>query len=315
MKITLLDAATLGEDLDISPLKRFGEVIAYPKSAPGEVAERIGDSDCVIVNKVKLNESTVGDAPNLKLVCIAATGYDNVDTEYMKSRGIGVCNAVGYSTDSVAQLTLAMALSLATNLPQFNSYVEMGEYSKSGNANCLTPVFHELSGKTWGIVGMGNIGKKVAQTAKALGCRIIVNKRTPDPQWECVDIDTLCKTADIISVHTPLNDSTRGLVSRERIASMKNDAVVINVARGAVCDEEALCEAIKEGRLGGIGVDVYSSEPFDESSPYYSVKSMPNVCLTPHMAWGSYEARVRLLNDIVKSIESYLSGGNYSRLV
>ena len=269
----------------------------------------------MIINKTKLNENTVGAAPNLKLVCIAATGYDNVDTAYMKSRGIGVCNVVGYSTDSVAQLTLSMALSLATHLPEYNSFVESGDYTAGGVANRLTPVYHELAGKTWGVVGLGNIGKKVAVTAKAMGCRVIANKRTPDPDWECVDIDTLCREADVISIHTPLNDSTRGLISRERIAMMKPDALVINVARGAVCDEAALCEAVREGRLGGIGVDVYSKEPFSADSPYYSVKEMPNVCLTPHMAWGSYEARVRCLEDMMKSMESYLSGGKYSRLV
>ncbi len=315
MKVTLLDAATLGDDLDLSPLDRFGEVITYPTSAPDEIAERIGDSDFVIINKTKLNEKTLGAAPNLKLICIAATGYDNVDTEYMRSRGIGVCNVVGYSTDSVAQLTLSMALSLATHLPEYNGFVESGDYTASGNANRLTPVFHELAGKTWGIVGLGNIGKKVAVTAKAMGCRVIANKRTPDPDWECVDLDTLCRTADVISIHTPLNDSTRGLVSAEKIALMKKDALVINVARGAVCDETVLCDAVREGRLGGIGVDVYSKEPFDADSPYYSVKEMPNVCLTPHMAWGSYEARVRCLEDMMKSIDSYLAGERYSRLV
>ena len=315
MKITVLDAATLGDDIDLSPLKKYGEVAIFPTSDDDEIADHIGDSDFVLVNKNKLNEKTVGKAPNLKLICIAATGYDNVDLEYMKSRGIGVCNVVGYSTDSVAQLTLSMAFSLATHLPEYNSFVESGEYSKSVAANKLSPVFHELAGKTWGVVGLGNIGRKVATVANAVGCHVIANKRTPTADFECTDIDTLCKTADIISVHTPLNDSTRGLISKERIAMMKNDALFINVARGAVCDEKALCEAVKEGRLGGIGVDVYTGEPFREDSPYYEIRNYPNVCLTPHMAWGSYEARVRCLNDMMKSIDSYLAGEKYSRLV
>lgn len=315
MKITLLDSATLGDDLDLSSLSRFGEVEAFAKTEPENVAERIKNSDCVIVNKVRLNSETVGRAEKLKIVCIAATGYDNVDLEFMKERGVGVCNVVGYSTDSVAQLTLAAVLSLATNLPQFNRHVASGAYSKGENANCLTPVYHELSGKIWGIVGFGNIGRKVGQIAKAIGCRVIVNKRTPAEGWECTDIDTLCETADIITVHTPLNDSTRNLISAERISKMKPDALVINVARGAVCDEEALCKAVAEGKLGGIGADVYSNEPFGENSPYYAVKDMDNVCLTPHMAWGAYEARVRCLSEIEKSIDAFLSGKKYSRLV
>ncbi len=315
MKIVLLDSATLGDDLDLSPLDKFGEIVAYPSTEPGLVRERIEGADFVIVNKVKLNESTVGDNSTLKLVCIAATGFDNVDLGFMKSKGIGVCNVVGYSTDSVAQLTVSMVLSLATHLPEYNSFVEEGKYSEGNVANKLTPVYHEIAGKTWGIVGLGNIGKKVAAVAEAFGCKVIANKRTPDPEYDCTDIDTLCRVADIITIHTPLNETTRNLISKERIAMMKKDAVVVNVARGAVVDEAALCEAVKNGDIGGIGVDVYSQEPFKADSPYYKVKDLANVCLTPHMAWGSYEARVRCLSDMIKSMEAFIAGEKRSRLV
>lgn len=315
MKIVLLDAATLGEDLDLSPLSKFGEVASYSSTEAELVKERISDADIVIVNKVKLNKSTIGDNSTLKLVCIAATGFDNVDLDYMEEKGIGVCNVVGYSTDSVAQLTLSMVLSLATHLPEYNAYVELGRYSEGNVANKLTPVYHELAGKTWGVVGLGNIGKKVARIAEAFGCKVIANKRTPEDGYECVDIDTLCREADIITVHTPLNEGTKGLISKERISMMKKDVILVNVARGAVCDENALCIAVEEGRIGGIGVDVYSQEPFRFDSPYYRVKELPNVCLTPHMAWGSYEARNRCLADMVKSIESFLNGEKRSRLV
>ncbi|MBQ4067464.1 MAG: hydroxyacid dehydrogenase [Clostridia bacterium] len=315
MKIVLLDAATLGDDLDLAPLSKYGEVVPYPSTEPENVEKRISGADVVIVNKVKLNESTVGGNSSLRLICIAATGFDNVDLEFMKRKGIGVCNVVGYSTDSVAQLTVSMVLSLATHLPEYNAYVESGKYSRGSVANKLTPVYHEIAGKTWGIVGLGNIGKKVAAVAEAFGCRVIANKRTPVEGYECVDIDTLCKTADIITVHTPLNEGTLGLISEERIAMMKRDAIVVNVARGAVCDEAALCRAAKEGKLCGIGVDVYSAEPFRESSPYFEVKELPNVCLTPHMAWGSYEARNRCLRDMMASIDAFLAGEKRSRLV
>ncbi len=315
MKIVLLDAATLGEDLDLSPLSKYGEVVAYPSTDPSLIEERLSDADVVLVNKVKLNKSTIGENCPVKLICIAATGFDNVDLDYMKSKGIGVCNVVGYSTDSVAQLTVSMVLSLATHLPEYNSFVESGEYSRGSVANKLTPVYHEIAGKTWGIVGLGNIGKKVAAVASAFGCKVIANKRTPDPDYECVDIDTLCKEADIITIHTPLNDGTRNLINEERIALMKPDAIVVNVARGAVCDESALCKAVKDGKIGAIGVDVYSSEPFRSDSPYFEVKELSNVCLTPHMAWGSYEARNRCLADMMKSIDAFIAGEMRSRLV
>lgn len=315
MKIVLLDAKTLGDDLDLSPLNKYGEVVAYPSTPPEEVEKRLSGADVVIVNKVKLNKDTVGENNTLKLICIAATGFDNVDLEYMKEKGVGVCNVVGYSTDSVAQLTLSMVLSLATHLREYNDCVESGEYSKGSVANKLTPVYHEIAGKTWGIVGLGNIGKKVAAVAEAMGCRVIANKRTPVEGFCCVDIDTLCREADIITVHTPLNDGTRNLISDARIAMMKKDAIVVNVARGAVCDEAALCKAVEEGSIGAIGVDVYTAEPFREDSPYFRVKELPNVCLTPHMAWGSYEARNRCLRDMMDSIDSFLRGEKRSRLV
>ncbi|MBE6586814.1 MAG: hydroxyacid dehydrogenase [Ruminococcaceae bacterium] len=315
MKIVLPDSATLGDDLDLSPLSKYGEVVAYPSTDISLVEERLSDADVVIVNKVKLNQSTIGENCPVKLICIAATGFDNVDLDYMKKKGIGVCNVVGYSTDSVAQLTVSMVLSLATHLPEYCAFVESGEYSRGNVANKLTPVYHEIAGKTWGVVGLGNIGKKVAAVAGAFGCRVIANKRTPVEGYGCVDIDTLCREADIITVHTPLNDGTRNLINEERIAMMKNDAIFVNVARGAVCDEAALCKAVKEGKIGAIGVDVYSQEPFREDSPYFDVKDLPNVCLTPHMAWGSYEARNRCLSDIMASIDAFLSGEKRSRLV
>lgn len=315
MNIVLLDAKTLGSDLDLSPLHELGDVIAYPSTEPDEVADRLSRADVALINKIKLNAKTLGEAKNLKLVCIAATGYDNVDLEYMKNRGIGVCNVVGYSTASVAQLTLAMALSLSTHLSEFNDFVKSGEYTESRTANRLTPVYHELEEKTWGIVGLGNIGKKVAQIAEAMGCRVICVKRTDAPGYTRVDIDTLCRESDIISIHTPLNRETEGMISAERIAKMKNTAILINVARGAVCNEGALCKAVREGKLGGIGVDVYTEEPFGLDSPYYTVKDLPNVCLTPHMAWGAAEARQRCLNDIAENIKAFMRGDKRSRLV
>ncbi len=315
MKITFLDASTLGSDLDLSMFKRFGELTVYASTSEEEFCEHVGDSDVIVVNKLKVGRSNLPTCKNVKLVCITATGYDNIDTEYCGEAGIEVCNVVGYSTQNVAQLTIAMALSLICKLNEYNRSVADGTYSSGKTANILTPVYHEIYGKTWGIVGYGNIGKQVARVADALGCRVKVYKRTPVTDRECVDIDTLCRESDIISVHTPLNDGTRGLVNRERISMMKPDAILINVARGAVVDERAVADAILEGKLGGVGIDVYSKEPFPKDHPYSEIAGKDNVILTPHMAWGSYEARVRCLEEIALNIESYLKGDKRNRVI
>lgn len=306
MNISILDAATLGKDLDLSLFEKYGNVKVYQSTSPEEVEARLRGADIVILNKVKLREAQLSRADSLKLICIAATGFDNVDTVYCRSRGIAVCNVVGYSTQSVAQVTVSMALSLITHLNEYTETVRNGSYTQNGVANCLTPVYHEIAGKTWGIVGFGNIGRQVGAVAKALGCRVIVNKQTPVSDWECVEINRLCCESDIISIHTPLNDTTKELINSTRIAMMKPTAIVINVARGAVADERALADALEQGRLGGLGIDVYSVEPFPIDHPYQRIKHLPNVCLTPHMAWGGYETRVRLVNEMATNIEAFL---------
>ena len=315
MKIVFLDAATIGGDVDLSLYEKYGELKVYNTTTQEEFAEHVGDSDVIIINKLKVGRQNLPACKNVKLVCVTATGYDNIDTEYCKENGIAVCNVVGYSTQNVAQLTLAMVLSLFCHLTEYNRSVADGRYTRGGVANILTPVYHEIYGKTWGIVGYGNIGKQVGVVAKAMGCRVIVYKRTPIEGEECVDIDTLCRESDIISVHTPLNDGTRGLISRERIASMKDGAILVNVARGAVCDEEALADAILQNKLGGVGIDVYSKEPFGEDHPMSKIAGLDNVILTPHMAWGSYEARQRCCEEIALNIESYLKGERRNRIV
>ena len=303
MKIIVLDADTLGKDLDFSSLNDLGDVVIYPMTPPEMVAERINDADVVILNKVKLNETNLKDVKNLKLICVFATGYDNIDTAFCKENNIAVCNVVGYSTNSVAQLTVSMALSLYTRLSDYTEYVNSGKYSVSCRQNQLEPVYHEISGKTWGIVGMGNIGKKVADVATALGCNVIVYSRTHKEGYENVDIDTLCKEADIISVHTPLTPETENLISKDSISLMKDGAVYINVARGKVNDEEAIAEAVLSGKLFA-GIDVYSTEPFPTDHPYTKILNCKNACLTPHMAWAAYEARVRCLDEIIENIKT-----------
>ncbi len=309
MKIVMLDTATLGSDMEFSVLKKYGEVTEYPQTTPENAAERIETADVVILNKVKVNEESLKKAKSLKLICVTATGFDNVDLDYCRKNGIAVCNVKGYSTDSVAQLTAATALSLVTHLPSFDKYVKDRSYTKSGLHNCLTPVFHEISGMTWGIVGMGEIGRKTAQIAKAFGAGVIAYSRTARDDAEYTDIEDLCRRSDIISLHVPLNEGTKNLISRERIALMKKSAVLINAARGAVMDEKAAADAIIENKIGGLGVDVFSTEPMQSDSPYNRLLDRDNVILTPHMAWGAYEARRRCIEEIAENINAFFNTG------
>ncbi|MBE6565473.1 MAG: hydroxyacid dehydrogenase [Ruminococcaceae bacterium] len=314
MKIVFLDAATIGDDLTYGSFEELGEVVVYPTTNEEEFEVHVDGADVVVINKLKLNVTNLPKAKNLKLICLAATGFDNVDLDYCRKAGIGVCNVVGYSTQSVAQLTLSMALSLYTHLDEYTSFVRSGEYTQNGLANRLTPIYHEIAGRTWGIVGYGNIGKQVARVAEALGCRVLVYKRTPVADAECVDFDTICQKSDILSLHVPLNEATRNLLDEAHIAMLKKDAIVINVARGAVTDEAALAAAILEGRIGGIGVDVYSKEPFGADHPFNKIKHLPNVLLTPHMAWGGYETRVRLLDEIKQNIIAFFKNEHRCRV-
>ena len=315
MKISLLDIDTLGDDLDLSAVEGLGDVTIYPLTLQSDVKERITDADVLIINKVKLNSQNLPFAKNLKLICITATGFDNVDIEYCREHGIAVCNVAGYSTDSVVQLTMAMAFSLTTNLNAFDSYVKSGTYTESGIFNCLKPVFHEMSKMTWGVVGLGNIGGKVAKVAQAMGCKVLAYKKTPIDDFECVDIDTLCEQGDIISLHTPLNDGTYHLINKDRLSKMKKNAILINVARGAVVDEAAVSNAVINGKIAGLGVDVYSTEPMQKDSPYQQLLGRSNVIFTPHMAWGAYEARNRCIQEVAENIKSFMKNGRRSRIV
>ncbi len=308
LNIIVLDSLSIGEDIDFGIFEKYGEVTVYPSTTPEEFPERAENAHVIVQNKYKLNEASLTYAPNLKLVCEAATGFDNIDTAYCRSHGIAVTNVPGYSTDCVAQLTVAMALNIIMHLPEYTSFVANGGYTASGIANRLTPQFNELRGKTWGIVGLGSIGRKVADIARVFGCRVIACKRTPAEDIQCTDIDTLCKSSDIISVHTPLNDSTRGMIGKAQLNLMKKNCILINVARGAVLDEAAVSEAVLDGRLGGFGCDVYSVEPFPADHPYTEIASLSNVCMTPHIAWGAYETRVRLMGEMADNIGAFLRG-------
>ena len=315
MKIVLLDSKTLGEDISLEAFECLGDFTHYPTTSPDKICERIKDADVVITNKVKLSGELLKTDSNLKLVCVTATGYDNVDTVYCKENGIAVANVKGYSTECVSQLTVSMALSLMNHLRVFDDYVKCGKYSVSGVQNKLDPTFNEIYGKTWGVIGLGNIGKRVADIAKVLGCNVLAYKRTPVDDYTCVDLETLVKQSDIISVHIPSSPETVGLINEKMLSLMKERTILINVARGNVLDEQAVANAILDGKLYGFGCDVYSTEPFPVDHPYTALSNCDNVILTPHMAWGGIETRLRLVDEVAKNIKAFFDGKERNRIV
>ncbi len=314
MKIVVLDAATLGADVTFEKWEALGQLTVYSTSPAETVISRLKDCQIAILNKVKITQDIIAKLPNLKLICITATGFDNVDIAACRERGIAVCNVKGYSTHSVAQVTVALVLSLMTKLSAYHDYVLSGEYTDGGIQNCLTPVFHELHGKTWGIVGLGNIGIQVSKVANAFGCRVLCYKRTPSSICECVTLSKLLKESDIVTLHLPLSEETKGIIGEAELKSMKSSAILINAARGAITDENAVATAIKEGIIGGFASDVYSVEPLEKDSPLQQIKHLPNVILTPHMAWGAYEARIRCIDEIAQNIAAFYKGETRNRV-
>ena len=306
-KIVVLDAATLGDDLSLAPLEAVGQVTVYRTSPPDTVRDRIRDADAVILNKVKIGPDQLPDAPHAPgIICVAATGFDNIDLAAARARGVAVANVRGYSSDSVAQVTVGLVLSLITHLPAYTGAVADGSYTHGGNANILVPTYHEIAGMTWGILGAGKIGSRVADVARALGCRVLTSRRTAGP--DSTPLDTLLRESDILTVHTPLTVETRGMIGKEQLAAMKKGAILVNMARGAVTDEAAVAEAVASGHLGAFGADVFSVEPFGEDHPFYAIRNRENVLLTPHMSWGAYEARDRCLREMIANMQAFFSG-------
>ena len=311
-KIVVLDAGTLGDDLSLLPLEAVGEVTVYRVSPPEIVRERITGADAVILNKVKIGEAQLPDVGAPGIICVAATGFDNIDLEACRKRGVAVANVRGYSSESVAQVTVGLVLSLVTHLPAYCKATADGSYTRGGNANMLVPAYHEIAGMTWGMVGAGKIGSRVADVARALGCRVLTNRRHPD--GVSVDLETLLRESDIVTVHTPLTPETRGLIGEREIAVMKDGVILVNMARGAVTDEAAVAAAVEAGKIGALGCDVYSTEPFPESHPYYAIRDRENVLLTPHMSWGAYEARARCLSEMILNMEAFFAGNERNRV-
>ena len=306
MKIVFLDEYSVcGRDL--SSIKRFGDYIGYETTSPDQVLERCADAEVVISNKVVLNAAIIASLPKLRLICVAATGMNNIDLNAAAENGVEVRNAVGYSTYSVAETTICSALSLLREVTYYDNYFKSGEYAKSERIFNFDRPTAQLRGKRWGIIGMGNIGREVARLAEAFGCDVAYYSTSGverDEVYNKLSLNDLLNSSDVISIHCPLNDRTHNLISAEELAMMKKSAILINVARGGIVNEVALAEALNNGNLRGAALDVFTTEPLRES-PLYNLQDPYRLLASPHNAWSSVEAIDRLIACIAGNIQEY----------
>lgn len=308
MKIVFLDRKTIGEDIDLSGFERFGEVVIYDYSSSEEVPARVEDADVIVLNKVLVNEKTVGNAKNLKLVCVTATGTNNLDKDFLASRGIEWRNVAGYSTEAVAQHTFALAFYLLEHLNYYDQYVKSEKYVNDRMFTHFEMHFNEISGKNWGIIGLGAIGKRVAEIAKCFGANVSyysTSGKNHDSEYNEVDFDTLLKESDIISIHAPLDDNTLHLMDAAAFEKMKSTAILINVGRGPIIVEKDLADALESGQIAAAGLDVLDVEPMSPENPLVKIKDSDKLLITPHIAWAAVEARQRLMKIIEGQIEEW----------
>ena len=312
MKIVILERNSVGTDVSVDCISDFGEVTIYRNTVTiEEVKERVKDADIIIANKSPLNEETLKDAPNVKLICEFATGFDNCDLAYCKSRGIQVRNVVDYCTGMVAQHTFALALALSQKLIHYDTYVKSGAYSAQDRFSNFDLPFYELEGKTWGIVGMGNIGRRVAKMAEAFGCKVVfhsITGKSSCADYPQVDKDTLLAESDILSLHCPLSDLSRNFIDADALKKMKKTAVLINVARGPVVNNADLYRALMDGEIAAAGLDVVEKEPLEVNNPLSQIKDSTKLIITPHLAWASVEARTRCVQGAYENIAAFMRG-------
>lgn len=311
MKIVILERNSVGEDVSVDCLHELGELTVYPNTAAGEVESRVKEAEIVIANKSPLNEETLKHASSLRLICELATGYDNVDLEYCDRRGIRVVNVVDYSTAAVAQHTFALCFYVLEKLHHYDHYVKSGQYAAQDRFSNFDIPFTELDKKTWGIAGMGNIGRRVAKIAEAFGCKVIFYSTSGSStctEYERVDFDTLLRTSDFLSLHCPLSDKTRNLIDLEALRKMKKSAILVNVARGPVVNDEALYTALTEHMIAGAGLDVTGTEPMKDSNPLSKIMDSNRLIITPHLAWASIEARKRAVEETYRNIDAFCRG-------
>ena len=306
-KTVFLDAKTLGPGIDFSELESLGDFVKYEDTAPEEVVERLQDAQTVIVNKTRITAEVIAACPNLKLICVAATGMNNIDLDSAAAAGITVKNAVGYSTGSVVQQTFAMLLALTNRIAFFDNYVKSGQYSQSQLFTCYDRVFSELAGKRAGIIGLGEIGRKSASVLTAMGAEVVyfsTSGKNLDQPYLRLDLNELLASSDFLLIHAPLNKDTHNLIDAEQFKLMKRSAILVNTGRGKIVNEAALADAINNEIIAGAAFDVFAAEPTPADNPLLSVKYPERLILTPHMAWASIEARNRLVKQIVENIKA-----------
>lgn len=311
MNLVILERNSVGTDIDVSCFEKLGRVTVYENTVERQVAERIQDADVVIGNKAPLNESTLQGARNLKFITLFSTGYDCVDIAYCAAHGIKVANVKDYCTDAVSQHTFAMLFYLLEHLRHYDEYVKSGAYGAQERFSNFDLPFVELTGKTWGIVGMGNIGSRVAGIAKAFGCRVIfysASGKSTCTAYEQVDKDTLLAQSDFLSLHCPLSERTRNLIDKDALRKMKRTAILLNVARGAVINNADLYWALQNEEIAAAGLDVLEKEPIASDNLLGRIKDSNRLLITPHMAWASCEARERIVQEVFLNIEAYLRG-------
>lgn len=312
MKIVILERDSVGLDADVSCFESLGEVTCYSNTRTAEeVAQRAEDADIIVANKAPMNEAALKNCMNVKLICEFATGFDNCDLEYCNSRGIKVANVVDYSTAMVAQHTFTLALPLLQKLRYYDNYVKSGAYGAQDKFSHFDVAFSELDGKTWGIIGMGNIGRRVARIAASFGCQVIfysVTGQSTCTEYRQVDKDTLLRESDVLSLHCPLSELSRNLIDLEALRKMKKTAVLINVARGAVVNNQDLYTALMEGSIMAAGLDVLEKEPIQPDNPLSRIQDSDKLLITPHLGWGSVEARNRCVQEAFRNAEAFLRG-------
>lgn len=311
MKIVIMEANTLGKDIDLSMFRALGEVTIYGESNPQENADRVEEADIIIVNKIPMNKATLHKAKNLKLICLTATGTNIVDFPYVNERGIVVTNVKGYSTQSVIQHTFAMLFYVYEKLNYYDHYVKSGEYSRSDIFSNFDQKFNEIYGKTWGIIGLGEIGRGVAKIAEAFGCKVIyysTSGKNQNRDYLNVDLDTLLRESDIVSIHAPLNEKTTNLIHSKELQKMKTTGILLNLGRGPIVNQEALTEALLNSTIAGAGLDVLTVEPMLPDNPLIMVQDSNKLIITPHIAWATVEARTRCAKEVYENIEAFYQG-------
>ena len=309
MKIVILDSSTYGKEINLDVFNSFGTVTSYETTSTEQTNERIYEADIVITNKVVINEALMKNAQKLKLICVGATGMNNIDLNFAKEKNIVVKNVAGYSTHSVVQHTFSMVLYLASHSRYYDEYVKSDAWSKSKIFTHIGRSFFEIKDKTWGIIGLGSIGKEVAGVASAFGANIqyysTSGENKNSSQYKNVELDTLLKTSDIISIHSPLNEKTKNLINKNNLQLLKDEAILINVGRGGIVNEHDLALALDTKNIYA-GLDVLESEPMIENHPLLNIKNPERLYITPHIAWTSLEARQTLIESIIKNIEEFL---------